>query len=85
MHAISNYHGNRPTHPQTQTIRADYNTLRRKLARSVIKATREAFMPLSSHYQLTVTNKMSILPTITDLRAGVVVASDIVSLYVSAL
>ena len=35
-------------------------------------------MPLSSHYQLTVTNKMSILPTITDLRAGVVVASDIV-------
>ena len=49
MHAISSYRGNslqtnQPTN--TDTIRADYNTLRSKLARSVIKATREAFMPL---------------------------------------
>ena len=38
MHAISSYRGNRPTNKQNKhTDRGDYNTLRRSLARSVIK------------------------------------------------
>jgi len=38
MHAISSYHGNRPTntHTHKHTDRGEYNTLRRSLARSVI-------------------------------------------------
>jgi len=34
MHAISNYHGNKHTHTQTDT--GDYSTLRHRLARSVM-------------------------------------------------
>jgi len=38
MHATSNYHGNRATPPArpSATDRGDYNTLHRRLARSVI-------------------------------------------------